>query len=481
MKVSSKKAVLYLRVSTEEQVDNFSLGTQDELCKKEAERRNYQIDKIFREEGKSAKNIEGRPVLIKLLEYCRKNKKRLDAVIVYRLDRVSRSTADYLAVRKKLSDYGISIISATEPTGDGPTEKLIETILAGFAQLDNDIRSERAKNGMYARFKSGLTSSPAPFGYTKINGYVMKDEASFDKIRKAWELMATGTKSTKEMSEIMNKWGFKRVKDGKRFRITYKFALRIFRSKFYAGILSSSTYNEDVQGQHVPMITMEMYSKVQEILNKRNDLKFNIVKRNINCNDFPLRRYVKCSKCKYSFTGSWSTGKAGGKFPYYYCGNCKGLKYTSRKILHEEFLKLLKRADTKQLQLISSLLTNCVYNYRMKQLQQRRRISDNQIYRLNEQRQSIIDKNLAGVYSDDVFKEQFGIVDGQLKSTLMLKDSLLFEGYTIDAIRNYVKSNLDNMPHAFENLDIKQKRTLIGLIFPHGLVWNYPGLSIGKN
>jgi len=114
----------------------------------------------------------------------------------------------------------------------------------------------------------------------------------------------------------------------------------------------------------------------------------------------------------------------------------------------------------------------------MKQLQQRRRISDNQIYRLNEQRQSIIDKNLAGVYSDDVFKEQFGIVDGQLKSTLILKDSLLFDGYTIDAIRNYVKSNLDNLPYAFEKLDVKQKRTLIGLIFPRGLVWNYPGLEI---
>src|ERR1035437_4861063 len=109
MKPVEKKAVLYLRVSTEEQVDNFSLGTQDELCKKEAERRHLEIDKIFREEGKSAKNIVGRPVLIKLLEYCRRNKKRIDAVIVYRLDRVSRSTSDYLAVRKKLSDYGISI------------------------------------------------------------------------------------------------------------------------------------------------------------------------------------------------------------------------------------------------------------------------------------------------------------------------------------------------------------------------------------
>ena len=45
-------AILYLRVSTEEQVDNFSLGTQEEICRKEATRMGMKIVKIFREEGK---------------------------------------------------------------------------------------------------------------------------------------------------------------------------------------------------------------------------------------------------------------------------------------------------------------------------------------------------------------------------------------------------------------------------------------------
>ena len=95
-----KRAILYLRVSTEEQVDNFSLETQEEICRKEAEKRGFEIVEIFKEEGRSAKNIIGRPVLINLLEYCRKNKSKIQAVFVYRLDRVSRITADYLAIRK---------------------------------------------------------------------------------------------------------------------------------------------------------------------------------------------------------------------------------------------------------------------------------------------------------------------------------------------------------------------------------------------
>src|SRR3989338_3578630 len=107
-----KKAVIYLRVSTEEQVDNFSLGSQEDICRKEAEKRGYEVVEVFREEGRSAKTILGRPVLISLLEYCRKNKTKIQAVFAYRLDRISRQTADYLAIRKKLLENNVSIISS---------------------------------------------------------------------------------------------------------------------------------------------------------------------------------------------------------------------------------------------------------------------------------------------------------------------------------------------------------------------------------
>lgn len=477
MRPISKKAILYLRVSTEEQVDNYSLGTQEEICKKEAERRHYKIDKIFREEGKSAKNIIGRLVLIKLLEYCRKNKKRIGAVIVYRLDRVSRDTADYLIIRKKLSDCGIPIISATEPTGDGPTEKLVETILAGFAQLDNDIRSERARNGIYARFQSGLTSSLPPFGYIKVNGFVMKDEAAFEKLKTAWDLMATGTKNTREIAEIMNTWDLRRAKDGKEIKVTYKFVLRIFRSKFYAGILQSAKYKEEVRGQHIPMITMETYLKVQEILDGRNHKKINIAKHEILNEDFPLRRFVRCGKCGYGFTGAWSKGR-GGKYPYYYCLKCKGSRYTSRTILHDALAMRLREVNIDKLKLFTTLITNRIYQQHSLRLKQRQRITANQIHRLNGQRQSIIDKNLAGIYSDDIFKEQYAAIESHLQSISILNDTLPFGEYNLESIKQYVFKNLEDLPKAFEQCDIKQKRVLIGLLFPHGLVWNYPGLAV---
>jgi len=58
-----KRAVIYLRVSSEEQVENYSLNTQEDICRKEADKRGYQIVDVFSEEGKSAKTISGRTVL----------------------------------------------------------------------------------------------------------------------------------------------------------------------------------------------------------------------------------------------------------------------------------------------------------------------------------------------------------------------------------------------------------------------------------
>src|SRR3989344_7230707 len=237
--VSPKKAVIYIRVSSEEQVENFSLKTQEEICRRDAKYKGYEVAQVFREEGRSAKNSIGRPVLLQMIDFCRKNKKEVKGVFVYRLDRLSRQTADYLALRKRFYEMGISLNSASEPTGNSPTEKLLETVLASFAQHDNDVRSERTKNGMRARFLSGKVTNHVPLGYLNQNGYALKDPKTFDALKKGWDLMATGTKSLKEMSKIMKDWGL---------NYRHQTLQRIFRNKFYMGLLTSEKYPEEITG-----------------------------------------------------------------------------------------------------------------------------------------------------------------------------------------------------------------------------------------
>lgn len=472
-KQAKKKAVIYLRVSTEEQVDNYSLETQENICRKEAERRELEVVQIFRDEGRSAKTIAGRDALIEMLEFCRRYKKEIGAAIVYRLDRISRQTADYLAIRKKLAECDVTLISATEPTGNSPTEKFIETMLAGFAQMDNDVRSERSKNGMRARFMSGLSNGFVPLGYSSENGYPIKDPEKFDKVRKGWDLMLTGTKSLRELSVILAEDGLtgKRL-GGKNCPLRPQTLNKIFRNKFYAGKIISKKYGMEVQGQHPPMVTEEQFYKVQAILDGRNvNLASPLAKRNVDNPDFPLRRLVKCSKCGSSLTGGWCKGHS-KKYAFYFCSHrCKGMNTKSATL----DTAVIEKLDSVKLTANTSGLFNAwlrrKYYERLSTLQKRRESADMELKKLYEFRQALIEKNIAGIYSDDVFKEQNDKVEGKIKTLQVTKNDDLIQKYNLEAITKFVQSKLGNITQTYLDSSLTEKRTLISSIYPSGLVW----------
>ncbi len=474
---NGKKAVLYLRVSTEEQVDNFSLDTQEDICRKEAEKRNYQVIEVFREEGRSAKSITGRPVLINLLEYCRKNKNKVQAVFVYRLDRVSRITSDYLAIRKKLTENGATIISATEPTGDSPTEKLVETILAGFAQLDNDIRSERSKNGLRARFLSGMiVTGQVPLGYTVQGGFAVKDPETWDRMKTAWDLMATGTKTLREMAKIMNEWGLKEHHGKREFIIRAQRVNVLFRNKFYMGIIQSKTYVEEIKGQHVPMITEEQFYKVQAILDGRNLNKVAFSKRNHANPDFPLRRVIRCSRCGIGLTGGWSRGR-NARYPYYRCGGtCKGVS-VKREDLDQSVTILLKQITPKKecVDLFIAFLYK-TYHERLSRLQKIKIDADKQIADLTALRKVLVEKNLAGIYSDEIFKEQNAMIEDKMVKVQIVKQDTTIDKYNIDAVTTFIKTLLVDLGETYKRSNLSQIKVLLGSIFPSGLALDGNGI-----
>ena len=471
-----KKAVLYLRVSSEEQVDNFSLDTQEDICRKEAARRGYEIVNLFREEGRSAKTIQGRPMLINLLEYCRKNKGQVHAVFIYRLDRISRQTSDYLAIRKRLGEHGVTVISATEPTGDTPTEKLVETMLAGFAQLDNDIRGERARNGLRARFLSGLISGKPPLGYRFQNGFAVKDLESYDKVKEAWELMATRTKSLLEIAEIMNNWGLREMKGKKKYVLRSQTTQRIFRQKFYMGVITSQQYPDEVKGQHVPMITEQLFYKVQAILDGRNVSKIPFAKRDKLNGDFPLRRIIKCAHCGAGLTASWSKGKSGNKYGYYRCGEKCVTNSISATKVEKNVISLLKNISPKKERLTLFLHTlTKTYTERINRVKIMKINSDQEIQRLKVLRKTLVEKNLAGVFSDEIFKEQNTILEEKMVTAQIVREDSLIEKYDLTAIQDFVKTKLTDLGETYKKSSTSQIKVILGSVFVSGLSMDIVG------
>jgi DNA invertase Pin-like site-specific DNA recombinase len=157
-------ALIYVRVSTKEQTENLSLPTQLRACEEYCCREGFEVLARFKEEGESAKTTD-RTELQNLLKYCRTHKGKVHFVVVYNLTRFAREKYDHFALRAHLKSLGISLRSATEPIDDTSTGKLMEGVLAAFAQFDNDVRSERTRAGMRAALELGRWTFPAPLGY----------------------------------------------------------------------------------------------------------------------------------------------------------------------------------------------------------------------------------------------------------------------------------------------------------------------------
>ena len=84
---------------------------------------------------------------------------------MFNLTRFARDKYDHFALHSHLKSLGISLRSATEPIDDTSTGKLMEGVLAAFAQFDNDVRSDRTRAGMRAALELGRWTFLAPLGY----------------------------------------------------------------------------------------------------------------------------------------------------------------------------------------------------------------------------------------------------------------------------------------------------------------------------
>src|SRR4030095_7634914 len=187
--------IIYCRVSTKEQAQNLSLATQERECRLYCQRQGFHVDRVFIEEGESAKTVN-RPEFQKLLLYCRENKRKIGYVVVYSLSRFSRHTTDHHQIKALLSSFGVRLRSATEPIDDSSSGKFIESMIAAVAQFDNDQRSERTIAGMKAASQQGRWTFPAPIGYCNIttNGVcrLEPDPIRAPVIKMAFELFASG-------------------------------------------------------------------------------------------------------------------------------------------------------------------------------------------------------------------------------------------------------------------------------------------------
>ncbi|HEY3814567.1 MAG TPA: recombinase family protein [Caulobacteraceae bacterium] len=368
-KDTKKRAIIYVRVSDDGQINGTSLDDQAQRCTRALEDEQIEVVRLFREEGESAKSAD-RKGLMEAVQFCLHKKNHIDVFMVWKVDRFARRTEDHFAIRRVLRNAGIELRSATEPIGDDPNSKLFEVMVAGFAEFDNDIRRIRCTNGMRARIRSGIWPFKAPLGYRNrslARQSIKKTEPDpadpvvFPILQRALKGFASGAYTQMDMVHELVKADFKTL-TGVEPTIQFVDHLLTRQLAFYAGWLRDSLGEavEYHRGRHEPMISDEERRRIEFIRDGGDRAG---IARDRHNPLFPLRRLVRCAECGHLLTGSSPRGRR-ASYPYYHCYN-RDCPLRSRTIpkqdIEQHFRELMDRLRPRQgfLAILTKLVAGC--------------------------------------------------------------------------------------------------------------------------
>ena len=336
--VVTGNVVVYTRVSTKEQADkNLSLDTQKRIIDEYALRHKLKIVEYFGGTYESAKT-DGRKEFKRMVNFIRNCKGQVSQILVYTLDRFSRTGGAAIKIASDLREkYGVAVFAVTQPTDtSNPSGVLHQNIQLLFSEFDNQQRRQRVIAGMTEKFKLGYWVIKPPQGYdiiTKngVRNIVLNEEGR--KMKKAFEWKAQGMKN-EDIIVRLNKMGVKMYKQK---------IHKTFMNPFYCGLIAHGMLNgKVVEGKHEPMISKELFMKVNSIIT--DSPLYGIPHKKEN-SEIPLKVFVRCSDCGEPFTGYIMKERG----IYYYKCRTKGCRCNKNaKQLNNQFLELLQNYSLKQ-------------------------------------------------------------------------------------------------------------------------------------
>jgi site-specific DNA recombinase len=476
------KGIIYTRVSSDEQVKGTSLEFQEDLCRQYCARQNIDVVALFREEGESAKDLSlnNRKEFLNALEFCRKHKHDVQAFIVLRVDRFARNTEDHFAVRKILLEYGTTLYSVTEPIGNKPAEKFIETVLAGAAEYDNAIRKQRCSDGMSQKINQGLYPWKPPIGYVcnhfkkhgeKKTAPDFPDEKIFPIIQKGLKYYAQGLCSQMKLVKLLDEWGLK-SSCGK--RTTPQLVDRILNKylNFYAGILINPWTGDEKEGLHQPMITKEELSQIRLLKLGKSTRSVKHDKANPF---FPLRKTVICFSCKKYLTGSSSRG-LGGKYAYYHCANklCPAYgKSIPKQAIEKEFLNYLKRITPKKKYLNNFRETVLdVWKEKGRSLAMDVQRHERRLHELESKRKRLFEMREEGSYNKEEFLERKQEVENEIATAKISKSEARIDRFDLEGAVTYAENFIYTLDRQWFDLSPHLRLQFQKLVFPEGIPYD---------
>lgn len=350
-----KKCVIYIRVSSERQVQGYSLEGQKRYLKEWAEFEGMTVSEIYVEPGKSGKSISGREVFQQMLEDISSRRVDTDYVVVFKLSRFGRNAKDILNSLTYIKRYGVNLI-CKEDGLDSSTAmgRMMITILGAVAEMERENilvqtmlgREEKAKQG-------GWNGGFAPYGYELVDGKleIKEDEAPI--VQLVFDKFVNGGIGYSTIAGYLNRQGVPKLPSknshGRAFTDwSVHHIKRMLDNPVYTGrIVFGRTRLEKVEGTeneykrvksgeyivsdevaHEPIISDELFEKAQVKRKEKSATGNPSVGRS---SKHLLSGILKCPMCgssMYADASAWTNQDGERRYKWkYQCGHYAKSKY----------------------------------------------------------------------------------------------------------------------------------------------------------
>ena len=454
-----QNCVIYTRVSSKEQMDtNQSLEWQKKYCVEYAIKNKLDVRGFFGGTYESAKSDE-RKEFTRMLKFVKASKEKISYILVYSLDRFSRTGDSAIFIASELKKTGVNIMAVTQPIDtNSHAGALQQNIQFIFGKYDNDLRRQKTIDGMREKLLRGEWIGNAPTGYSFVKGAATQTLVFNEKgegMKQAFTWRANGM-TYEQIIEKLKVLGISMPKQT---------LGDILRNPFYCGFISHNLlHGEVIKGKHPALIDEDLFLRANEL--KKTD-GFKVNKANDN---LPLKVFVKDAETGAPFTG-YIVKKKG---LYYYKVNRIGIKINrSVKIMHNKFEELLSNytVNTAFVEPLEKQLRNTWENLTETSTSEKKALS----LKLNEVEEEFYNlrkRHAIGSVSLDIY-EEFS-VEMKVRKEKLLGDleKLNLKLSNPKELINFSCRLSANLAPVWASGDYYQKQIFQNVVFPSGLVYD---------
>ena len=497
------------------QVDGYSLEAQKERLRSEAKHRGMKIVGEYSDEGKSGKNITGRPEFKRMLGDIKTGKDDVQVVLVFKLSRFGRNTSDTLNALQYLEDYGVSLICVEDGIdSSGPAGKLMISVLAAVAEIERDNIHVQTMEGRKQKARDGKWNGGfAPYGYKLVDKEGEKakvlviNEEEAELVRLIYKLYLQGM-GLSRVAKWLNDNGYTK-------KIRQNGSVSLISSAFVKGVLDNPVYggfiaygrrkNEKIdgtrdeyhvvkqdkdsyklyEGQHEAIIDRETWFRVQA---KRELNAFKREKVHSKEHEHMVSALLKCPVCGASMYGVVNRKKKKNSDEfytdmwYYTCKNrklvsghlCNYKKHVRQDELNAEVIALVKYVFGGENDMKDQILKKLDSDDSVKELlEEKTRLEKEKnslVSKKTKQLRRINDLDIDDEFYDDLMKtykdglyeinEQITVIDNNLYQNELAIQNAQGENLSVEVYKRIIDEMIDNI----DDMTDADKKMLMNLL-----------------